>query len=64
MVWLITTQSDFYESHLKWNHLVVMVTSVNFTTRANHIQGADSCDSVLLSLQIFSFGLSCTHRQT
>lgn len=33
-----------------------MFVSVNFATGENHAEGADSCDSVLLSVRIFSFG--------
>lgn len=35
----------------------------NIAPRVKYIQDADSCGSALLAAQIFSFGLSCTHRR-
>lgn len=40
-----------------------MVIGVNFVASANHMQEANSCDLLLLSLLIFSFALSCTDQQ-
>lgn len=40
-----------------------MVIGVNFVASANHMQEANSCDLLLLSLLIFSFALSCMDQQ-